>query len=146
MTRLEVHPRDSKAMQIPLGDPYGPVEIDRDRLQDLFCQGLEDAGIDVYGYPQTFEAAEGQMENLPAFAWSVGDFVVCPYIWDIPDGREVWHRTPNFYDAKTDTAIWWYKYALRSPTANRAVDAKAVIEMTERLKAETRRLGSRAYE
>lgn len=130
---------------IMFGNGFGQVELDRQLLQEAFVHGMWDAGIDNYACDYSFEP-EGRPEGWPPNAFSVGDFVICPYQWDMTDDNEGWFDLPNLWDRRTDTKVWWYKYALRDPTANRELGVDDVNEMMARLKDATRKLGSKPYE
>lgn len=119
-------------------------ELNRTLLQDIFCEGLEQSGFDIYGYPQTFEPPHPQ--DYPTNTSMVGDFIIMPYLWDIPDDATWLRYEPNFFDKKTNTKIWWYKYALRSPEANKQLNVPQIIEMLERLKVQAQEIGSTPYE
>jgi hypothetical protein len=126
------------------GHGHGPVALDRSELQQTFCDMLEDAGVDIYGYAQTFNPEDHNLvaEGWPKTAWQVDEFIIMPHHWDDTQGAD----RPNFTDTKTDTKIWWYKYALRDPSANKALHLDDIVEMMERLKEATRKLGSTRYE
>lgn len=117
--------------------------LDRAALQNVFCEGLERAGYDIYGYAQTFDAPVP--EGFPTSASKVDGFCVLPYVWDIPKNQEWLRNAPNFIDTATNTRIWWYKYALRDGEATRPLTVQDVEDMMARLCAATRKLGSLPY-
>lgn len=126
------------------GNGYGPIELNRQNLQSTFCDMFEDAGINEYGYPETFKPTITDLtkQGWPKNAWQVDEFIIMPQQWDenVPGADR-----PNFTDLKTNTQIWWYKYVLRDPSANKNITLTDVVEMLTRLKNATRKLGSTRY-
>lgn len=128
---------------ICFGNGHGSVELERMALQPQFCSMLENAGIDIYGYPQTFTPAKNDLteSGWPKTAWQADEFIIMPYQWDDTPGAD----RPNFTDLKTNTQIWWYKYALRDPSANKEVTTNDITEMLTRLQKATEKLGATPY-
>ena len=93
--------------------------IDREALQDIFCDFLHDIGFDHKGHPTNRALIKTKYTD----DYRTADnelFTIRPYYWG--DDESI-YNLPNFVYKPENIEIKWYKYPLRSGTCNIDLDA-----------------------
>lgn len=106
--------------------------IDRERLEDVFIEGLENAGFDARG-----NRYGRWSDTISSDTTTTTRFTVRPY----SDFTE--NHKPNLTDTFTGLNIWWYKYALRDAYANRPLSKNDIKDLMAELAKDTETLGAK---
>lgn len=88
--------------------------IDREALQDIFCDFLRDIGFDYYGHQTNSSLIKTKYSDDYCSADNEV-FTIRPYYWG--DDESI-YNLPNFVYKPENIEIKWYKYPLRSGTCN----------------------------
>ena len=123
-------------MEIPgirdliMKERYYPYTLDREALQDIFSDFLNDIGCDCYGIPKNGSPAD-QPRTKDNATVDNPVFTIRPYYWG--DDEDIMDL-PNFVYKPENICITWYKYPLRGAECNVKLSQKKLIEILGKCK------------